>query len=75
MFTNAIAYVAAAYSYYALYSSGAEAMMLGGIVTMLGWTLYGTVSRRFMSLTDSPPVPLATANVPLVIAPEVRREG
>ncbi|OCR22256.1 putrescine transporter [Pseudomonas syringae] len=50
MFTNAIAYIAAAYSYYALYSAGANAMMLGGIVTMLGWTLYGTVSRRFMTV-------------------------
>lgn len=50
MLTNGIAYIAAAYSYYALYSSGADAMMLGGIVTMLGWTLYGTVSRRFMTV-------------------------
>ncbi len=55
MLTNGIAYIAAAYSYYALYSSGADAMMLGGIVTMLGWTLYGTVSRRFMTV-DTPVV-------------------
>src|SRR5476651_1662249 len=55
LFANGIAYIAAAYSYYALYSSGADAMMLGGIVTMLGWTLYGTVSRRFMT-ADTPPV-------------------
>jgi len=75
LFTNAIAYVAAAYSYYALYSSGAEAMMLGGIVTMLGWTLYGTVSRRFTSVADIPPVPLADANVPLAVTPDVRRAG
>jgi putrescine:ornithine antiporter len=75
LFTNAMAYVAAAYSYYAPYSSGAEAIMLGGIVTMLGWTLYGTVSRRFMSLTDSPPVPLAAARVPLIVTPDVRRAG
>jgi putrescine:ornithine antiporter len=73
--TNAIAYLAAAYSYYALYSSGAEAMMLGGIVTMLGWTLYGTVSRRFMSLTDSPPVPLVAARATKDVLPDVRRAG
>ncbi len=73
--TNAIAYLAAAYSYYALYSSGAEAMMLGGIVTMLGWTLYGTVSRRFMSLTDSPPVPLVAAQLTKAPLPDVRRAG
>ena len=46
---NWIAYIGAAYSYYALYSSGAQAMMLGGIATMLGWTLYGTVGRRFLA--------------------------
>jgi putrescine:ornithine antiporter len=55
LFANGIAYIAAAYSYYALYSAGADAMMLGGIVTMLGWTLYGTVSRRFMT-ADAPVV-------------------
>ncbi|MFW0757903.1 putrescine-ornithine antiporter [Pseudomonas sp. H11T01] len=62
LFANGIAYIAAAYSYYALYSAGADAMMLGGIVTMLGWTLYGTVSRRFMT-ADAPVVeatPVAT---------------
>lgn len=47
---NGIAYVGAAYSYYALWSAGTEAMMLGGIATMLGWTLYGTVSRRFLEV-------------------------
>src|SRR5471032_2698124 len=60
LFTNGIAYIAAAYSYYALYSSGADAMMLGGIVTMLGWTLYGTVSRRFMT-ADTPVEDVAKA--------------
>jgi len=48
--TNAVAYIAAAYSYYALYSAGADAMLLGGIVTMMGWTLYGTISRRFTAV-------------------------
>lgn len=60
LFANGIAYIAAAYSYYALYSSGADAMMLGGIVTMLGWTLYGTVSRRFMT-ADTPVEDVAKA--------------
>src|SRR5471030_3350218 len=60
LFANGIAYIAAAYSYYALYSSGADAMMLGGIVTMLGWTLYWTVSRRFMT-ADTPVEDVAKA--------------
>src|SRR5471030_923088 len=60
LFANGIAYIAAAYSYYALYSSGADSMMLGGIVTMLGWTLYGTVSRRFMT-ADTPVEDVAKA--------------
>ncbi len=46
-FGNAAAFAGAAYSYYALYSAGTEALALGGLVTMLGWTLYATVSRRF----------------------------
>ncbi|WP_089614777.1 putrescine:ornithine antiporter, partial [Escherichia coli] len=37
----------AMYSFYALYSSGEEAMLYGSIVTFLGWTLYGLVSPRF----------------------------
>lgn len=76
---NIIAYVAAAYSYYALYSAGAQAMMLGGIVTMLGWTLYGTVSRRFVSNTDSPVVVLPQAAslpaTPPATLPEPRKAG
>ncbi len=50
LLANVIAYIGAAYSYFALWSSGAEAIMLGGIATMLGWTLYGTVSRRFLDV-------------------------
>lgn len=56
LLANIVAYIAAAYSYYALFSAGADAMMLGGIVTMLGWTLYGTVSRRFMKDGNPQPV-------------------
>ncbi|WP_410016453.1 putrescine-ornithine antiporter [Sodalis sp. C49] len=45
--TNGIAFLGALYSFYALYSSGQEAMMWGAIVTFLGWTLYGIISPRF----------------------------
>lgn len=44
---NCVAFVGAMYSFYALYSSGEEAMLYGSIVTFLGWTLYGLVSPRF----------------------------
>lgn len=44
---NIIALIGALYSFYALYSSGEEAMMYGAIVTFLEWTLYGFVSPRF----------------------------
>ncbi|MCT4710773.1 putrescine-ornithine antiporter [Enterobacteriaceae bacterium H11S18] len=44
---NFIALVGAIYSFYALYSSGEEAMLWGAMVTFLGWTLYGMVSPRF----------------------------
>ncbi|WP_276640318.1 putrescine-ornithine antiporter [Siccibacter turicensis] len=44
---NVIALVGAIYSFYALYSSGEEAMLYGAIVTFMGWTLYGLVSLRF----------------------------
>lgn len=44
---NVIAFIGAIYSFYALYSSGQEAMTYGAIVTFLGWTLYGLISPRF----------------------------
>lgn len=44
---NIIAGIGALYSFYALYSSGDEAMMWGAIATFLGWSLYGLVSPRF----------------------------
>ena len=44
---NFVAFIGAMYSFYALYSSGEEAMLYGSIVTFLGWTLYGLVSPRF----------------------------
>ena len=45
--TNIVAMIATIYSFYALWSSGTEAIMLGGICVFLGWTLFGFVSARF----------------------------
>lgn len=42
-----IAFIGALYSFYALYSSGTQAMIYGSIVTFFGWTLYGFISPRF----------------------------
>lgn len=50
LITNIVAAVAAAYSYLALYSSGAEALMLGGVATIAGYTLFGYVNTRLMRL-------------------------
>ena len=50
LFVNAISWIAAAYSYLALYSSGTEALMLGGVATIVGFTLYGFVSTRMLRL-------------------------
>lgn len=44
--TNLIALLASAYSYLALYSSGAQALMLGALFTLSGYTLFGFVSQR-----------------------------
>ncbi|VDY33391.1 Putrescine transport protein [Morganella morganii] len=44
---NVIAFIGAVYSFYALYSSGEDAVMWGALATFLGWTLYGFVSPRF----------------------------
>lgn len=50
---NIIAGIGALYSFYALYSSGDEAMMWGAIATFLGWSLYGLVSPRFEFVNKS----------------------
>ncbi|TFB44072.1 putrescine-ornithine antiporter [Pseudomonas sp. F01002] len=50
LITNIIAWVAAAYSYLALYSSGAQALMLGGVATIFGYTLFGFVNNRLIRL-------------------------
>lgn len=44
---TAVAFVGSAYSLYALYASGFEAMTYGAIATFAGWTLYGFISHRF----------------------------
>ncbi|AWY44019.1 putrescine-ornithine antiporter [Pseudomonas putida] len=48
--TNIVAWVAAAYSYLALYSSGEQALMLGGVATILGFTVFGFVNNRLIRL-------------------------
>lgn len=50
--TTFIALLGSLYSFYALYSSGFDAMTYGSLVTFFGWTLYGFVSERF-DLMDS----------------------
>ncbi|WP_296252455.1 putrescine-ornithine antiporter [Pseudomonas sp. UBA4194] len=50
LITNIVAWVAAAYSYLALYSSGAQALMLGGVATIVGYTLFGFVNNRLLRL-------------------------
>ena len=47
MMTNFVAMIATVYSFYALWSSGPEAIMLGGLCVFVGWTLFGFVSARF----------------------------
>ncbi|MCE9852265.1 putrescine-ornithine antiporter [Shewanella chilikensis] len=43
---NFMAVVGALYSFYALYSSGETAVMLGSIATFFGWTLFGVISNK-----------------------------
>lgn len=45
--TNAfIALIGTVYSFYALYASGEEAMMLGALVTFSGWTFWGMFIQK-----------------------------
>ena len=50
MTTNIIAWIATAYSYLALYSSGEQALMLGGVATIFGYTLFSFVNNRLIAL-------------------------
>ncbi|WP_372872799.1 putrescine-ornithine antiporter [Shewanella sp.] len=43
---NCMAVMGALYSFYALYSSGETAVMLGSIATFFGWTLFGVISKK-----------------------------
>ncbi|MGL5467060.1 MAG: putrescine-ornithine antiporter, partial [Shewanella sp.] len=47
---NVIAVIGALYSFYALYSSGETAVMLGAIATFFGWTIYGVISNKTPSV-------------------------
>lgn len=48
LINNMIAGIGAAYSYFALMNSGDKALMYGGVATILGFTLFGSVSARFV---------------------------
>ncbi|WP_122664744.1 putrescine-ornithine antiporter [Pseudomonas viridiflava] len=64
LITNIVATIAAAYSYLALYSSGAQALMLGGVATIFGYTLFGFVNNRLIRLeaiNNSVPVQTVSA--------------
>jgi putrescine:ornithine antiporter len=50
LISNIVAWIAAAYSYLALYSSGEQALMLGGVATIFGYTLFGFVNNRLIRL-------------------------
>lgn len=39
--------IAGAYSFYACYASGVEALAYGALVTFFGWTIYGFVAHKF----------------------------
>jgi putrescine:ornithine antiporter len=43
---NIIAVIGALYSFYALYSSGSTAVMLGSICTFFGWTIFGVIANK-----------------------------
>lgn len=70
LITNIVAAIAAAYSYLALYSSGAQALMLGGVATIFGYTLFGYVNTRLIRLESqagmSVPVQTISAQHPTV---------
>ncbi|WP_273822512.1 MULTISPECIES: putrescine-ornithine antiporter [Pseudomonas] len=48
--SNIVALIAAAYSYLALFSSGEQALMWGGLATFFGYTLFGFVNNRLIRL-------------------------
>lgn len=48
--TTIVALIGNIYSFYALYGSGAEAMLGGGLVTFFGWVIYGQVAGKKFDL-------------------------
>jgi putrescine:ornithine antiporter len=50
-----MAVAATIYSLYALYSTGEQAMLYGGIVTFAGWMLYGLVAGK-LQVREAPEV-------------------
>ena len=48
--TTFVALIGNIYSFYALYGSGAEAMLGGGLVTFFGWVIYGQVAGKKFDL-------------------------
>lgn len=66
--TNILAFIAAVYSLYSLYTAGEQAMMGGALVTFFGWTLFGVVAPRLLnakanSLSDDVDVEAAKDDV------------
>lgn len=55
---NIAAVLATVFSLYALYTTGEQAMLYGGLVTFAGWMLYGLIAPRFQTPdTPAPAVP------------------
>lgn len=50
--TTIVALIGNIYSFYALYGSGAEAMLGGGLVTFFGWVIYGQVAGKKFDLKE-----------------------
>ena len=45
---NVLAFIAALYSLYSLFTAGEQAMMGGALVTFFGWTLFGVLAPRLL---------------------------
>lgn len=51
-----MAFIAAIYSLYSLFTAGEQAMMGGALVTFFGWTLFGVVGPKLLGTkADSGP--------------------
>jgi putrescine:ornithine antiporter len=65
---NVAAVLATAYSLYALYTTGEQAMLYGGLVTFAGWMLYGLVAPKFL-VREAPAVELLDGQEPVILNP------